>query len=459
MKEYRLTIISGNNVGKALVIESFPITLGRSSKNDFSIADEILSRHHCSIDERNNELWITDLASANGTAVNGKFIDEVKLNVGDIIQIGDTSIKLTNANENATVSGNAIQKEIPTIVPNNAPVIEPLTGDKIDLGLNSSITPEEKSEKRKTDLKNIRNLAIISVVTIIVISAIMTFLTSYSGKEEKTKKPNKKELDPIPQSLEFYYSETKGTDSNIFKYTLKLSKDGVLTATIDDIAASRHIERTSEKPIKEELILNLKERINELEFSSLEEEYRDKNKHNEWNETIITTIDDKNVKTVSVLNTNYPQIFEDTRNELRNFANIELNLSSIDYSKEELELLAQKSLTLANKCFNEKEIAPENLFNSIRYYTETMYHLENISPKPEMYNVAFEKKREAEGVLNQIIKDKEYAIQRAKGMSDWGTAAENLRELCEIIPDKNDDRHIEYYRQLLLVEEHINKKL
>ena len=74
MKEYRLTIISGNSVGKAQILTSFPVTLGRSSKNDFSIPDEMLSRHHCSIDMRGDELWLTDLASANGTAVNGKII-------------------------------------------------------------------------------------------------------------------------------------------------------------------------------------------------------------------------------------------------------------------------------------------------------------------------------------------------------------------------------------------------
>ena len=37
------------------------------------------------------------------------------------------------------------------------------------------------------------------------------------------------------------------------------------------------------------------------------------------------------------------------------------------------------------------------------------------------------------------------------------TAAEYLRELCAMIPDKHDQRHIKYNRQLLQVEARINK--
>ena len=182
MKEYRLTITSGNSIGKAQILNTFPVTLGRSSKNDFSIPDEMLSRHHCSIDMRNDELWLTDLASANGTAVNGKIIDEVRLSAGDIIQIGDTVLKLTEANEGATISAPAPEiKVTPTPIPNikqQAATLNP--NGNIDLGLNSSPSQTEIAEQKKNNIQSIKNLALVAVATIVVVGAAMMFFNPFA---------------------------------------------------------------------------------------------------------------------------------------------------------------------------------------------------------------------------------------------------------------------------------------
>ena len=90
-------------------------------------------------------------------------------------------------------------------------------------------------------------------------------------------------------------------------------------------------------------------------------------------------------------------------------------------------------------------------------YSKTIDYLENISPKPEAYSIAFEKKRETEALMEKILEEKEFEIERATNLTDWETAAEYLRELCAMIPDKHDARHIKYNRQLLQVEARINK--
>jgi carboxyl-terminal processing protease len=54
-------------------------------------------------------------------------------------------------------------------------------------------------------------------------------------------------------------------------------------------------------------------------------------------------------------------------------------------------------------------------------------------------------------------KVEEFEIERATNLKDWETAAEYLRELCAMIPDKHDKRHIKYNRQLLQVEDRRNK--
>lgn len=458
MKEYRLTIVSGNNVGKAQILNSFPITLGRSSKNDFSIADEMLSRHHCSIDMRDNELWLTDLASVNGTTVNGKTIDEVQINPGDIIQLGDTTLKLTEANENATVA-TSVPAPAPAIHPIEIPEIKKQSpkishDGKIDLGLNSSPSLEDIATQKKNNIQSIKNLAIVAIVTIIVVGVGMTILNRFINKGEK---PTTSPIIKLERSLEFHYCEIEATDSNIFRYELKLGHDGILTATIDDLSQSRHIDKKTEAPINKELMLELLKKIEQSGFSSLSSIYEDSNKQGEWNEASITIVNTKDAKTVTVLNKQLPPAFSIVRDELRDFAETELDLKSINYSKEKLEQLAAESLVLADKFYAEMEIASDNLFKAILNYSKTIDYLENISPKPDAYSIAFDKKRETEALMERLLREKEFEIERATNLNDWQTAAEYLRELCAMIPDKHDARHIKYNRMLLQVEARINK--
>lgn len=52
-------------------IDSAQVTVGRSNKCDFMIADESLSRQHCLIELENGEFYITDLGSSNGVFIDG----------------------------------------------------------------------------------------------------------------------------------------------------------------------------------------------------------------------------------------------------------------------------------------------------------------------------------------------------------------------------------------------------
>lgn len=60
--------------------------IGRALDCDISILEPALSRKHAEIWPENDTLTLRDLGSANGTHVNGKKIDEVKLKDGDVLQ-------------------------------------------------------------------------------------------------------------------------------------------------------------------------------------------------------------------------------------------------------------------------------------------------------------------------------------------------------------------------------------
>lgn len=70
-------------------------SIGRSSRNDICISDPFASRIHAEVRFDGSAYSLTDLGSANGTFCNGsKVTGKIPLNIGDVIQIGETRISL-----------------------------------------------------------------------------------------------------------------------------------------------------------------------------------------------------------------------------------------------------------------------------------------------------------------------------------------------------------------------------
>ncbi len=69
-----------------------PTTLGRGLDNDVVIADASVSRHHATIERRNDGFALRDLGSSNGTWVGGERITEAHLTDGDSVRFGDVAL-------------------------------------------------------------------------------------------------------------------------------------------------------------------------------------------------------------------------------------------------------------------------------------------------------------------------------------------------------------------------------
>ncbi len=75
--------------GEKVQIEKPVFVIGRGEDCDFQIEDSLVSLHHCEITLDDDCLMIRDLASRNGTLVNGKAIHSLtRLNHKDGICIG-----------------------------------------------------------------------------------------------------------------------------------------------------------------------------------------------------------------------------------------------------------------------------------------------------------------------------------------------------------------------------------
>ena len=89
----RLTIRQGPVPGKVHEMVKDVITLGRDVSNDIVINDAEVSRNHARLTAQSGSYLMEDLASTNGTFVNGqRLIGPKLLNPGDVVGLGETVV-------------------------------------------------------------------------------------------------------------------------------------------------------------------------------------------------------------------------------------------------------------------------------------------------------------------------------------------------------------------------------
>ena len=128
-KRPELMITSGALSGRRFAVPKEGLRLGRSSSNDIHIPDEELSRNHCLFELREPDgIALIDLASANGTYVNGVQLGAAprELAIGDLVEVGSTAIRVVG--EGA--------EPVPMPVPSVAvKTVTPSAAGAVDLGL------------------------------------------------------------------------------------------------------------------------------------------------------------------------------------------------------------------------------------------------------------------------------------------------------------------------------------
>ncbi|MGH7763311.1 MAG: prolyl oligopeptidase family serine peptidase [Candidatus Dormibacteraceae bacterium] len=90
-----LTFESGPFAGRIVALPSQMVSMGRAPDNDVVVGDPATSGHHGRIEIRGGYFWISDLGSTNGTLVNGEPVIEKQLSDGDLISVGQNTIRFT----------------------------------------------------------------------------------------------------------------------------------------------------------------------------------------------------------------------------------------------------------------------------------------------------------------------------------------------------------------------------
>jgi dipeptidyl aminopeptidase/acylaminoacyl peptidase len=91
----KLSFESGPFAGRVVALPSQMVTVGRAPDNDVVVGDPATSGRHGRIEMRAGVFWISDLGSTNGTMVNGEPVIEKQLSDGDVIAIGQNTIRFT----------------------------------------------------------------------------------------------------------------------------------------------------------------------------------------------------------------------------------------------------------------------------------------------------------------------------------------------------------------------------
>jgi len=80
--------------GAVYALDSAAVTVGRGPSNDIALEDDFASTIHARLEPRPDGVWIEDVGSTNGTAVNGVLLTSPqKLAPGDIVRIGQTDLR------------------------------------------------------------------------------------------------------------------------------------------------------------------------------------------------------------------------------------------------------------------------------------------------------------------------------------------------------------------------------
>ncbi len=86
-------IVRGEPLDPVSLAEPSEVTLGRGIESDLVLDDPHLSRRHVTIVRTDSgDLWVHDLGSKNRTSLNGSKVEKGRIDVGDVLTVGECKI-------------------------------------------------------------------------------------------------------------------------------------------------------------------------------------------------------------------------------------------------------------------------------------------------------------------------------------------------------------------------------
>lgn len=453
MNTPELLVTVGPLEGRRFPVLEAGIRLGRSSSCEISIPDPALSRNQCLFELRDGEIWITDLASANGTAVNEEVLGTSSraLKAGDRIQAGDSELVVVGVEDASAPEAAASSEAAVTASPAEG---EPAASEEVDLGLSPQAGDDEGGEVAKKAGSPMRLILWLVLVLVLGGSAAAILLVP-RGPSGGGDAPVAKPL-PAAKLWSVSYEKVEASAKGICRYAIDVDAEGNISVALDDVPESdRHVKKSVK--LSDKARADLDRMFSSSELFKLEKDNVGPARPGELTRYELRVSRGGKVFECVVENMPEPAAFRETRLALETFSQNELGVWAIQYSGEKLTEMSREARRSADAKWEERDVNYGNIAAALKFYDEAVMDLETVNPKPEDYGELITKRDMVKAELDRRYKDQRFEADRAVNMGDWDKARNELRILCELVPDQRDPRHAEAAAKLVDVENRIKK--
>jgi tetratricopeptide (TPR) repeat protein len=408
------------------------------------VADPALSRNQCLFEVRDGAAWVTDLASANGTAVNGEELGTTsrKLAVGDRIQAGDCELEVVGGDAEILLSDPA--------------AVSAEAGGEVDLGFareESGMAADGEAAASRPASSPMRMILWLVLVLVLGGSAAAILLLP----RESSSIPGISARPLAPAKLwSVAYEKVEASSGGICRYAIEIDAEGNMKAELDDVPDSnRHVRKSALLP--ERAKAELDRIFSSSDLYKLDKDYAGVARPGELARYSLRVVRGKSSFACVVENAPEPPAFKEVRMALETFSQNELGIWAIHYSAEKLTQLSREAWQSADAKWEERDVNYGNLAAALKLYDEAATYLETVNPKPPCAEEAHNGLERAEAELDKRYRDQRFLADRAINLQRWDEAQKELGILLEMVPERGDDRHREATAKLIDVEKRMKK--
>jgi len=416
-----LEIVQGANLGQFLSIPEHGARIGRAPENDIKLDDAALSRFQCRLFFRDGGLWIADLGSTNATLVNHQTVQESMLRSNDVITIGETDIKV--------IRSRLLEAEPE---PRTSVIVSrPVSDNELDLGLDQQAVEEAAAAGERRHVPGFLWIIAAAAVLLALLLILPKILKDMSGSGPEPVVPL---VAANQQPLQFEYEKVLASNDNIYRFALNLQNT---------------------RTINEKIVHKLRDDLEATPFFSSRSEYTSRSSDTYESVDLSISVGPKTHRARARNQLTLPDDISGAIEIIDAFAETEFGLKALSQPPEKLKELARTSFQTGLKKWSERSASHGNLWDSIKDLEQVEYYLETIDEKPDYYREARELLQQASGELKDQVENLNFQVEKARQTRQWEKAADTLRTICLIIPDRTDPRHQDAQTLLNQVQQRI----